>query len=166
MPLGPARRDVAHDGGEKALAATVAPFGDGKVERNQGAVLAPPLDLASNIDGIPFPGPAVAGQKGVLRCVVLRGHQHRHVSADGLIRRVAEDRLSRAVEGLDRPLVVEHDDSIHGGVQDGAQPRLSRGDRRRPGTERQMSPQDSLAQADELLHAHRPGSGMISAAPR
>ena len=107
---------VVDQPGEHASAAD-GNLADGEVHGERRAVLAPADHLAADADDLALAGPQVIGQVGVVPLVIRRGHEHLHVGADHLGRRVAEQAHRGRVDRFDDPVVVDRNDAVHRGLE-------------------------------------------------
>ncbi len=111
--------DVAHDAGE--IAAPVSPpLGDREIQREDRAIPPPAPDLTPDTDNLRLAGRAVIGDVPIVLAVIGLGHQHADVAPNDFVRRIKEDLLGGAVEGLNDAVLVDHRDRIDRGVDDGA----------------------------------------------
>ena len=109
---GPPRGDVAHDAGKEPLPVASAPFGDRKLQREKGAVLAASLDLAADADDPPHSRSAIVADIAVVTFAMFIARQHGHVPADQFRFRIAEGLGGGRIDGLDDALVVDHHHGI------------------------------------------------------
>lgn len=112
--------DVPEDAGEEATAADVK-LADGEVDGEDGAVLAAAEDLAADADDAALAGLAVAGEVAVMAGAVGLGHEGADVASEELSWGPSEHPLGSRVDGVDEAAVVDGDDALDGGVEDGAE---------------------------------------------
>ena len=92
-----------------------------QARREQAPVLALALHLPAAADHVGDAGDQVAADVRVMRRGDIRRHQHADVVAEAVGGAMAEKALNRAVDGLDEAAVVDDDDCIDCGVQQGLQ---------------------------------------------
>lgn len=115
-PLG----DVAEDAGEEASLSDVE-LADGQVDGEDGSVLAAAEDLAADADDAALAGLAVAGEVAVMSGAVGLGHEGADVASEEISRGPSEHAFGGRVDGVDEAAVVDGDDALDGGVEDGAE---------------------------------------------
>src|SRR5437588_9884530 len=94
--------DVAQSPEEEALAAA-AELGDREVEGEGRAVAAPSFDLPADADDVRLAGRQIAGEVAVVLVAPGLRHEDLDVLPHQLLGAVAEHRLHRGVDRLDRP---------------------------------------------------------------
>ena len=107
-----------HDRGEPAHPADLH-LADGQVQRDGGAVATPAGDLAPAAGDAGLPGSQVAREILVVVLVARWRDQHAERPPDHVVGPIAQHRLGPGAEGVDRPVHLDHDDPVHGGVDDG-----------------------------------------------
>jgi len=112
--------DVAEDAGEEASFSDVE-LADGEVDGEDGAVLAAAEDLAADADDAALAGLAVAGEVAVMTGAVGLGHEGADVASKKLAGGPSEHAFGGRVDGVDEAAVVDGDDALDGGVEDGAE---------------------------------------------
>ena len=110
--------DVADDAGEE-LPAADGEFADREVDGEQAAVLPLAEHLAADADDAPVAGGVVVGEVTIVLGPVGFGHQDVDVAADEFRGRPAKHRFGGRVDGVDAPPVVDGDDALDGGGEDG-----------------------------------------------
>jgi len=123
-----ARRDVA-DEADEARRIDSPHVAHGKIAREDTAVLALRPDFAAGADDPRLAGGHVPVHVTVVLAPVRVGHQLANVAADDLGGRVAEQLLRCAAELLDRAVVVDDDDRVHGRVEQSTELQLLVGTR-------------------------------------
>ena len=118
------RREVADEAGEDGGPAELH-LADRELHREDRAVLALRLHLAADADDALLAGPPVSREIAVMVLAMGRGHEHLDVAPDHLAGGVAEQLFRRGAEGLDDAALVDRDDRVGRGFEDGAQPRLA-----------------------------------------
>jgi hypothetical protein len=113
-----ARGDVA-DEADEARRVESLDLADREVAGEDAAVLAPGAHLAADADDVRVAGGDVAVQVTVVLAGVGLRHQRADVAPDDLLGRVAEHLLRGAAEFLDDAGVVDDDDGVDRGVEDG-----------------------------------------------
>ena len=126
-----ARAEVVQHPGELALTLDEH-LAHREVQRECRAVLATARHLAADADDLRVAGREVAGQVGVMLLVIRRGHQRVDIDADELRFRVSEQALGAAIERLDAPARIDHDNAVDAGIDHCVEPPDPRlGQRRR-----------------------------------
>ena len=86
------------------------------MERERRAVTATAGHFAANPDDLRHASLEISREVPVVFLVIGRRHQHLDVAADHLQRSVAEQALGPAIERLDPPFGIDHDDAVDGRV--------------------------------------------------
>ena len=124
--------DVAHVRGERHLPGQ-AGAGDGQLDGKLGAVGAHGWHLDPAVQDTGLPGLQMAGEAAPVCLPQCRRHDRlREVAAEHFLGPVAEGPLERAIHVRHPGVPVNADDGVESGLENGALPRLARGEHGRP----------------------------------
>ena len=118
-----AQRDVADEADEPRRLHALH-LAHGQLAREYRAVLAARLHFAADADDAGFAGALVPVHVRVVLGAIGRGHQHGDVLPDHLGGGVPEDALGRQAELLDAAAMVDDDDGVDRGIQQGTELQL------------------------------------------
>jgi hypothetical protein len=148
--------DVAHVGGEGWLSRQ-AGAGNGHLGRKLGAVGPHGRHLDPAVQNDTLPGLQVSGEAAPVRLPQRGRHDVlRKVTADHFLGPVAEGVLERAVHVRHSGVTIDADDGVESSFENGALPRLARGEHGRPRLGDLTFPV-SLASQFRLRNAVQPG---------
>ena len=116
--------DVTHNAGEGS-AGTHQNFTDGQFHGKYGPI----FSLTDQLPVGPKNGGGVSGQVSlkirIMFLLIRRRHQKRHISTNGFLGGIAKHLLSRMVEGLDDPALIDGDDGIGCRIHDATYSRIA-----------------------------------------
>ena len=119
--------DVADDAGEQPSASD-AELADRKVDGKPTAALVKSLDLPADADDAGLAGVEIARDVRVVLGPIRLGHEHADVATGDLVRLVTENRRGHGICRFDDAVLVDDDDRVDGGVQNGLEARLAIGE--------------------------------------
>ena len=116
--------DVANDAG-KTWAIAAAHFADRQLHRERRAVPPQAFEFAADADDPRLAGPQVASDVLVVMLAVRRRREQGDVAADQFGGGIAEQTLDGRIGAFDDAMVIDGDDAVDGGVQNGLDARLA-----------------------------------------
>src|SRR3984893_4815110 len=119
-----ARRQVSDEAGED-MGPAKRHLADREVHRKDRAVLAPRLDFGADADDVLLADPQVWRQVAVMVLAMRRGHEHLEIAADHFTGSVAKQFFCGFAEGLDDATLIDRDNRVGGGIENGAEARFS-----------------------------------------
>ena len=118
------RGNVSDDSGKHPPVAEPK-LADRQVRGECGAVAAPPNDFATDADDLFLGGRQVIEQVAVMFLSKRRRHENADVLTDEIRGGEAKHPLRGRIDGFDRPTLIDRDNRIDGGVQDGVSPGIA-----------------------------------------
>ena len=109
-----------HDSSEHPAVAKVH-LADRQVHGKDLAVLSEALYFSPDANDPGFTHLEVVGQVVMMLAEVRFRHQHADLLAEGLFGRIAEDSVGRAIEGSDLAVLIDGNDALCRGIEDGAE---------------------------------------------
>ncbi len=116
--------DVASDAGKHAAVAQMQ-LADSQVHGERAGVLAQADHLPTDADDLLLSGLTIVLEVAIVFVAVGLGHEHLDVLPEDFGGLVTEQPLRGRVHRLDHPDLVDGDDCVHGGVEDGPGPSLA-----------------------------------------
>ena len=116
-------REVADETGEDGRPAELH-LPDREFHGEDRAILALRFHLTPDADDPLLARPPISREIAIMVLAMGRGHEHLDIAPDHLAGGIAEQLFRRRAEGLDDSTLIDRDDRVGRGFQDGAQPRF------------------------------------------